>query len=108
MSWCVLFKYSNPISVGKNNLIVKYGLYQNYPNPFNPVTNIKFDIPKSGFVNLKVYDMLGKEIAVLVNDNLTEGSYNVAWNASRFASGVYFYRIVADDFTDIKRMILLK
>jgi len=84
--------------------------YQNYPNPFNPVTNIKFEIPQdySGLVTLKIYDITGKEVAKLVNQNLTMGSYNVTWNANNFSTGVYFYSLNAGDFSEVKRMILIK
>ena len=85
-------------------------LYQNYPNPFNPVTNIKYEIPQdySGLVTLKIYDITGKEVAKLVNQSLTTGSYNVTWNAANFSTGVYFYKLNAGDFSEVKRMILIK
>lgn len=85
-----------------------YELLQNFPNPFNPSTVIKFGLPKNGFVTLKVYDALGKEVAQLVNGNLNAGTYNVDFNASRLSSGVYFYRISAGEFTEIRKMVLLK
>jgi hypothetical protein len=85
-----------------------YSLYQNYPNPFNPSTNIKFDLPKSGFVKLAVYDALGREVRVLVSENLKAGTYNYNFNASSFASGVYFYRISAEEFSSVKKMLLIK
>jgi len=103
-----------PIGIRHDEEIVKsYSLAQNYPNPFNPVTNIKFSVPAMSFVKLNVYDMLGREIAQLVNNRLTQGSYIVDWNASAYASGVYFYRLSAEGtdgskFTDTKRMILVK
>lgn len=95
----------------------KYLLQQNYPNPFNPTTKIKFDIPKSengkwemenGLVTLKVYNILGAEIETLVNEKLSPGTYEVTFNASSYPSGVYFYRLTTDNFTDTKKMILLK
>lgn len=86
----------------------KYELMPNYPNPFNPATTIQFQIPNSGFVTLKVYDILGKEVATLVNEVKTAGTYNVQWNASAMPSGTYFYKLTADNFTDVKRMILMK
>ena len=86
----------------------KYELMPNYPNPFNPVTTIQYQIPNSGFVTLKVYDILGKEVATLVNEVKTAGTYNVQWNASAMPSGTYFYKLTADNFTDVKRMILMK
>ncbi len=85
-----------------------YSLSQNYPNPFNPTTKINFAIPKQGFVSLKIYDVLGREVRILVNEVKSVGTYSVDFNASEFSSGVYFYRIIANDFTDIKRMMLIK
>ncbi|HCN37220.1 MAG TPA: hypothetical protein DIS94_05855 [Bacteroidetes bacterium] len=86
----------------------KFQLYQNYPNPFNPATKIKFDIPQNGQVLLKVFDMLGKEIATLNNSVLPAGKYVAEWNASNFPSGVYFFKLETTNFTDIKRMVLVK
>lgn len=85
-----------------------YSIHQNYPNPFNPVTNIKFEIPKNDFVNLTVFDALGREVAVLVNENLTPGVYNYKFNAANIASGVYYYRIKSSDFSAVKRMVVIK
>lgn len=85
-----------------------YSLSQNYPNPFNPTTKINFSIPKNGIVTLKVYDILGKEVATLVNGEKTAGSYIVDFNASNLASGVYFYRIEVNGFSEVKRMMLVK
>ena len=85
-----------------------FSLYQNYPNPFNPVTNIKFDVPKNSNVKLSVFDALGREVAVLVNDNLQAGSYNYKFDAASFSSGIYFYRINSSDFSSVKRMVVLK
>ncbi|MBV6478427.1 MAG: hypothetical protein HGGPFJEG_01182 [Ignavibacteria bacterium] len=86
----------------------KYALNQNYPNPFNPTTNIKFAIPKKSFVRLLIYDLLGKEVATLVNEELNAGSYQADWNASGYPSGVYFYRIQEDDFVQTRSMVLVK
>jgi len=98
-----------------NILPQKFSLYQNYPNPFNPVTKIKFDIPVNSLnkglqplVQIKVYDILGKEVAVLVNENLEAGQYTLDWNSTNFASGIYFYEMNAGDFRDIKKMIVVK
>lgn len=85
-----------------------YSLSQNYPNPFNPVTSINYAIPKLGLVSMKVYDILGREMVTLVNEVKTPGYYTVDFDASNLGSGVYFYKIVSNDFTDIKRMILIK
>ena len=85
-----------------------YKLFQNYPNPFNPSTNIKFDIHKSSHVTLIIYNILGKELTTLVNEKVNAGSYEVSWDAIGFPSGVYFYKLIADDFIDTKRMLLVK
>ncbi len=83
-------------------------LSQNYPNPFNPTTTIKFDIPKSDNVKILIFDVLGKEVALLLNEKLSHGSYSVDWNALDYPSGVYFYRMQTENFTETKQMILLK
>jgi hypothetical protein len=85
-----------------------FNLYQNYPNPFNPTTTIKFDIQKQAFVKLRIYDILGKEIGVLVNENLRVGTYEAVFGTSMLASGVYFYELTAGDYRDTKKMILVK
>ena len=104
--------YWNDIPIGIQNYSVElpteYALLQNFPNPFNPVTNIRFDLPKSGFVKLVVYDMLGKEVATLINKDLQAARYVVDFNAEMLPSGMYFYKIQADDFVSIKKMMLLK
>lgn len=86
----------------------EYKLYNNYPNPFNPSTKIKFDIPKASFVSLKIYDMSGREIAKLVDGNLSASAYEFTFNASSLPSGVYFYRLQTDDFVNTMRMVLVK
>ncbi len=86
----------------------KFKLHQNYPNPFNPVTNIKFDLVKSTNVKLMVYDALGREIETLINEYMKPGFYYFNFNAINLASGVYFYKIITYDFTDIKKMLILK
>ena len=87
---------------------VEYKLYQNYPNPFNPVTTIKYDIVKAQDVKLAVYDILGREVVTLVNAQQQPGSYEVNWDASGFASGIYFYTLTSGDFTSTRKLILLK
>ena len=86
----------------------KFTLSQNYPNPFNPSTTIRFQIPNSSFVNLKVYDILGNEVATLVNEEKSSGSYEANWNASNLSSGVYFCKLQAGSFVETRKMILLK
>lgn len=90
------------------NVPKSYNLSQNYPNPFNPVTKISFDIPKNTFVSLKIYDILGRETAVLVNETKQAGSYTVNFNAAELTNGVFFYRIESADYSDVRKMILLK
>jgi len=85
-----------------------YQLHQNFPNPFNPVTRIKFDIPQNSKVTVKVYDLLGNEVAKLHDGDLQAGYYEADFNASSYASGVYFYRIDAGNFSSVKRMVLVK
>lgn len=92
--------------------IKSFELKQNYPNPFNPSTNLEFGISKSGFVSLKIYDLTGKEVAVLVNEIKSAGNYSVNWSASEYASGIYYYKLSVttktSDFSDTKKMILLR
>lgn len=86
----------------------KFTLSQNYPNPFNPTTDIKFSVSKASLVKLLIFDIIGREVETLVNDNLNPGTYKVSWNAGRFASGMYFFRLQAGSFVETKKMILLK
>ena len=85
-----------------------YALYQSYPNPFNPSTNIKYSIPNCDIVSMKVFDILEREVAVLYDEYKTAGTYKVEFNASRFASGVYFYQLQAGNFVETKKMVLMK
>jgi len=85
-----------------------YSLSQNYPNPFNPSTNIRYDLPKNGFVKLVVFDELGREIETLVNEKQTAGTYEATMNASQYPSGVYFYKLTTDNFTETKKMLMIK
>ncbi|HKJ81268.1 MAG TPA: T9SS type A sorting domain-containing protein, partial [Ignavibacteriaceae bacterium] len=96
------------IKLDSNVLPSSYTLSQNYPNPFNPSTEIKFSLPEASNVKLTIYDAIGKQVAVLVNDYLATGSYRYSWNASNLASGIYFYRIEAKNFNMVKKMVLLK
>jgi photosystem II stability/assembly factor-like uncharacterized protein len=93
---------------GNAEIPTAYRLEQNYPNPFNPSTGIKYSVPKSSFVNITVFDGLGRETETLVNGKKEAGNYEAVWNASGFASGLYFYRIQTEGFSDTKKMILLK
>jgi hypothetical protein len=96
------------ISNINSNTPGEYRLYQNYPNPFNPSANIRYQITNNIFVNLKVYDILGKEVATLVNEKQSPGTYEVTFDGSGLSSGIYFYKLEAGNFSDIKRMVLIK
>ncbi|MFW9928527.1 MAG: T9SS type A sorting domain-containing protein, partial [Candidatus Thorarchaeota archaeon] len=89
----------------KNN---SFSLLQNYPNPFNPATTITYSLSKNSFVTLKIYDLLGREVTTLVNEEKHSGNYKITWNAQNFPSGVYFYKITASEFSKVNKMILLK
>lgn len=91
-----------------NNLPTEYSLGQNFPNPFNPSTTIKYAVPKSSFVNIKIYDMTGQEVASLVNEVKEAGIYEIKFDAHNLASGVYIYRMIAENFTSVKKLNLLK
>jgi hypothetical protein len=106
----IFWKNTNYVT---NNIPASFSLYQNFPNPFNPVTTIKFDLPKDVNVTIKIYDLLGREVTTLVNNELRKaGTYEVKWSATggatSYASGVYFYRIEAGDYVSTKKMVLVK
>lgn len=100
------------LTIGVNNIsnVVpdKYEMYQNYPNPFNPNTNIKFDVSKKSLVKINIYDVTGKLVSELVNQELNAGKYDINWNGASHASGVYFYRIETGDFSKTMKMVLVK
>lgn len=107
--------FSRLVGIGKNkeSLPLTFSLHQNYPNPFNPLTTIRFDIPKLSDTKLIIYDALGREITTLVNEQLKSGTYEVEWDPGKsgqagISSGIYFYKLVAGDFLETKKMILLK
>ena len=85
-----------------------FRLHQNYPNPFNPASEIRFDVPDAGFVTLRVFDLLGEEVATLVEDELPAGTHSVRWDARNEPSGVYFYRLTAAGFTQTRKLVLLR
>jgi hypothetical protein len=98
-----------PVSVNSESSVVNnYRLEQNYPNPFNPSTKINYQLPKSGFVTLKVYDILGREVATLVNEQKAQGRYSVNFSAADLASGVYLYQIIVDGFVSSRKMLFIK
>jgi hypothetical protein len=100
------FEYSDVVDV--NNLSKEFSLDQNYPNPFNPSTFINFSLPENGLVILKVYDVLGREVATLINQEMVADYHTVEFDASQLTSGIYFYRIQVNNFTSVKKMILMK
>lgn len=97
-----------PTTVEVNEISADYGLSQNYPNPFNPITRIKYAVPKTGFVSIKVFDMLGKEIITLVSEQKPAGNYEFEFNAAHLSSGVYVYKMQAESFISTKKFILIK
>ncbi len=105
-----LFEFRSGVGVNQISSTIpeEYKLYQNYPNPFNPNTKIRFAISDLRFTILKIYDILGKEVGTLVNENLSAGSYEVNWNAEDFESGVYFYRLESGDYVEIRKMLFIK
>lgn len=100
----------NPVSITGNTSEVpgRFMLYQNYPNPFNPSTVIGFDLPKEGFVSLKIFNSIGQEVETLINGNLQAGVYQKVFNASHLTSGIYFYKLVTNDFSEVRKMSLIK
>lgn len=91
----------------------EFKLYQNYPNPFNPMKKIRFDVPKingdmTRSVKLVIYDVLGREIAMLINQDLEPGSYKIDLDAAKYSSGSYFYKLITDGFSDTKKMVVIK
>jgi hypothetical protein len=101
----ICFVGIQPIS---NEIPASYELYQNYPNPFNPSTSIKFDVPKESSVKLVVYDVLGKEISILIDYKIKAGKYEVAWDGTNYPSGVYFFKLITNEYVETKKMVLVK
>lgn len=108
-AWCLVITYQSLIG-GIHTVEIPnyYSLSQNYPNPFNPVTNIRYTIPNAGITTLKIYDVLGREVAVLVNEMRQPGVYTADFDASQLASGIYFYKLESGDFSAVKKMMLVK
>jgi hypothetical protein len=106
---CWTFDLGSVLGVDPYSVIPKeFTLSQNFPNPFNPETKIKFGLPKSGSVKLNIYDASGRVVSELINQNMNPGTFEVTWNASNYSSGVYFYKIESEGFTETKKMILIK
>jgi hypothetical protein len=95
-------------SVDDDKNLFAYNLEQNYPNPFNPITFIKYQLAKPGFVTISVYNILGMEIVKLVNEEKSAGSYEVEYDATNLSSGIYFYRLQTESFVETKKMVLMK
>ncbi|MFZ1282269.1 MAG: T9SS type A sorting domain-containing protein, partial [Ignavibacteriaceae bacterium] len=102
------YEFTSATSVEDEEIVNNFKLYQNYPNPFNPTTNIQYAISNGQYVTLKVYDILGREVAELVNEYKNAGTYIINFNASNLPSGVYYYRLFAGDFYESNSMILIK
>jgi plastocyanin len=99
----------NPAGVGDEEMLAdQFELEQNYPNPFNPSTRINYSVPSASFVSLKVYDILGNEVALLVNEEKPAGEYQLKFDASELTGGVYFYQLTSNSFVETKKMILMK
>jgi hypothetical protein len=104
-----IYSDSNNTFVDNNDIqLQRFALQQNYPNPFNPKTTISFQIPKSSFVNLSVYNALGQRVETLVNEHKNAGSYTVDWNTDNVNAGIYFYRIQAGEFCSVKKCVVSK
>jgi len=95
-------------SVSGEGVPDSYALFQNYPNPFNPSTQISFDLPSASYVNLTIYNVLGQNVTTLIDKKMDAGHHEIEWDASNNSSGVYFYRISADNFSQTKKMLMLK
>jgi len=91
-----------------NEIPREYKLFQNYPNPFNPATILRFQVPANGNVKIIIYDILGREITTLVNDELKPGLYETAWYAGNFASGIYYYKLISGNYSETKKMVLIR
>jgi hypothetical protein len=103
-------KYNQPIGIQQISTEIpkNYSLLQNYPNPFNPNTKIKFQIARSGIVKIVVYDIQGREIEILVDKELRQGTYEADFDGIKQASGVYFYKLITENFADTKKMMIVK
>jgi hypothetical protein len=105
--WNRLLQLTN-VNHNGNSIADKFELKQNYPNPFNPTTNITFNVPKNSFVSLKVFDITGREVEKLVSENMAMGNYTVQFDGKNLSSGVYFYKLEAENFSEVKKMSLIK
>jgi predicted GH43/DUF377 family glycosyl hydrolase len=110
--WQIGLATSNYVAVGIDESHFRvpsaYKLYQSYPNPFNPETIIKYDVPKESHVTLKIYDLLGQEVTTLIDEQNSPGTYSIVWHAQKFSSGVYWYRLKAGSYEEVKKMTLIR
>ena len=106
--WSVYLQHTITGTENQETVPVTFRLEQNYPNPFNPTTKIKYSVPARTLVTIKIYDITGSEIYTLVNEELDMGWYEMDFNAAALSSGVYFYRMQADSYVNIKKMLLIK
>jgi hypothetical protein len=104
----VVIDYITDIPLDDTQTPVRYSLNQNYPNPFNPSTTIEFTLPKSEFVELKVFNILGKEVSTVVSNKLNQGNHTYQFDGKNLASGIYYYQLVAGEYREVKKMILLR
>ena len=102
------YPFASGVTERENGVPAKFALYRNYPNPFNPTTKIAFDIAKASSVTLKIYDITGKELETLYNGYREAGKYEATFDASKYASGVYIYKLQSDNFSASEKMILTK
>jgi len=107
-NWCINLLVKTSVGVDGKVNPVEFILSQNYPNPFNSATRISYSIPKNSNVNLKIYDMLGREVRTLASGFQRAGDYILMFNSGDLSSGVYFYRLTAGDYSDVKRMVIIK
>jgi endo-1,4-beta-xylanase len=108
LTWLRSYVLTTQVTESKGTIPTNFSLEQNYPNPFNPTTTIHFSIPKNSNVKIIVTDLIGREVATLVNEWKNAGSYSVQWNGAQYSSGLYFYRLIAGNFVQVRKMLLIK
>jgi hypothetical protein len=101
-------EYSEALEVEVNSIPARFSIEQNYPNPFNPTTTLRYSLPETSLTSIKIYDAVGKEVAVVVNEMKTAGTHQIEFNAVGLSSGIYYYSIQAGTFSKTKKMILMK
>jgi hypothetical protein len=106
--WTAIIDFPTGVEESKTEIPKEYSLEQNYPNPFNPSTSIKYSIPEKGYVELKVYDILGNEVTTLAKGNINPGSYEIVFSGENLAGGIYFYKLITEKYSETKKMLLVK